>query len=306
MRPIHALGLLVPLAIGCGGGGDDTSDSPDDPDASTGGNPGFIVPPQIAMANVDGKEVGEADWTCLGQPSDDVVTAVEINLTGTLGAFADNGDPNPGGSVQVFEGIDYQTVVDEFGPTELDGAYQLTLPAGSGPRWGFKLTADNFLDTFLLNQYFDPNDTEQSLTINGISEGIASALPAIIGINRTEGTGVLAGALRDCQDREVSYVIATVSSTSGTPDHLEGAQTYYLDTGSELPVRHDQLAHTDTIGTFAVLELPVAATAYIQVWGFTEDSQVGQGADGLQLLAELESPVLGDNVITGSIEPLRE
>jgi hypothetical protein len=194
--------------------------------------------------------------------------------------------------------------VDTFGPTGVDGMYTLTLPVG-GTRWGFKVTQEDYTDTFLLNQYFEPATASQSQDISAISQGLTTALPAIIGIVRDPERGVLAGAIRDCQAREVSHAIATVSATSGQIDHLDGADTYYLDTSAGLPVRHDQLNQTDTIGLFAVFQLAETNSAFIQIWGFTDAGDIAQGEAGLTLLAELPSPVLADTVITGSIEPLR-
>jgi hypothetical protein len=271
-------------------------------------NEGFVEPVDennnflVTKANVDEEEVGAADWGCLGTASADEPTAVEITLTGALTDFQNMDNEIRDGNIEVFEEIDYQNPVDMAGPTLNDGLFELTLPAGT-ERWGFKLTAPDYMDTFLLNQYFDPDTAAQSQNISGISEGVATALPAIIGLTRTPGLGILAGAMRDCQEREVSYAVATVSATSGEVDHLDGAVTYYLDSGAGLPVRHDQLNYTDTIGTFAVFELPLTATAYIQVWGFVDDADTEDGE--MTLLAELPAPVVSDTVVTGSIEPLR-
>lgn len=288
----------------CGGGGDDGDDDAQ-PDAMVDeGNPGFIIPAEETKGWNDGTEVA-ADWSCLNTPTDDEATTVEITLTGVLNDFQDNDDEIRDATVTVFQGIDYNNADDEFGPTAVDGAYTLTLPVG-GTRWGFKVSADDYMDTFLLNQYFEPGTAAQSLNISAISQGLATALPAFIGINRTPGSGVLAGAIRDCAGNEVSGAIATVSSTSGTPTHLDGAATFYLQDSTSLPVKHDVLAATDSSGIFAVFELPVTATAYLQIWGFTDAADVAQGEAGLTLLSELASPVVADTVITGSYVPLRQ
>jgi hypothetical protein len=49
-----------------------------------------------------------------------------------------------------------------------------------------------------------------------------------------------------------------------------------------------------------VIQLPPAATAYVQMWGYPTDGEVG---GELKLISELAVPVLGDTVITGSYEP---
>ena len=294
LASVFSLGLLA-----CGGG-----------DVVEIENEGFVEPVDtegnflVTKANMDEEEIGAADWSCLGSPSDDEETTVAIHLTGALTDFQTMSNEIRDGNIEVFPDIDYQNPVDSFGPTLNDGLFDLDLPAGHA-RWGFKLTAPDYMDTFLLNQYFDPATAEQSQDISGISEGVATALPAIIGLTRTPGTGVLAGAMRDCSDHEVSFAVATVSDTPGSAEghQLDGAVTYYLDSGAGLPVRHDQLNYTDTIGTFAVFELPVSATAYIQGWGFKDAADTEDGE--MTLLAELPAPVVGDTVVTGSIQPLR-
>ena len=73
-----------------------------------------------------------------------------------------------------------------------------------------------------------------------MSNATAETLPALIGETRTPGTGVVAGALRDCQHHEISNFIATVSSTSGTATPIDGAETYYFSAGVDLPAHHNQ------------------------------------------------------------------
>jgi hypothetical protein len=293
--------MLVSALAACGGGGDDSSVQVD----AGLPNEGFVPPDHATMANMDDAEIGPADWSCLNTPTDDVATSVDLNLSGVVNDFQYMDNEVMGATVEAFAGIDHNNVLATDGPTDNTGAYTVTLPSGH-TRWGFKISAPDYMDTFLLNQYFDDQGgtvADQTLNISGISEGVATALPAIIGLVRTPGTGVLAGAMRDCAGNEVSYAVATVSATSGQPDHLDGAVTYYLDSGAGLPVRHDQLNHTDTNGLFAVFELPATEMAYIQVWGFVDAADLADGQ--MTLLAELPAPVVGDTVVTGSINPLR-
>lgn len=288
----YTIALTIPTLLGlaaCGGddgGGDDT------PDAAAA---------QATVAYNNGTATAP-DWTCLGTASDDTATTVDIDLTGKILDFQDDSEEVGSAMVEVFEGIDYQNPVDTAMTGELTGDYEVTLPAG-GTRWGFKVSAPDYETTFLLNQYMDPGTAAQTLNVSAISSSIATALPAIIGLTRTPGTGILAGAIRDCAGNEIEHAIATVSGTSGQMDPLPGADTYYLDGDPAFPKRHDQLAHTSSLGLFAVFELPESASAYIQVWGYVDEADTEDGE--MSLLAELESPVVGDTVITASIEPLR-
>jgi hypothetical protein len=308
MRLVHSFPFVLASSlalVACGGGGDDDGGDDDTagPDANVPSNEGFVPPDSVTKANEDGAEVGNANWDCLGTANPDVPTTTDIALSGLIEKFGADGVQD-GVTVEVFAGTNFQTILDTTdAPTDINGGYSLTVPMGHA-RYGFRMTGSEIMDTFLLNQYFEPANATQTRNISVVTTGIAAALPALVGIQRTEGTGVLAGAMRDCDGREVSFAVATVSSTAGAADHLEGAQTYYIDAGAGLPVRHDQLIHTDDNGLFAVFELPVTATAYIQIWGFIDDADLADGE--MTLLAELASPVVADTVITGSIDPLRQ
>jgi hypothetical protein len=128
-------------------------------------------------------------------------------------------------------------------------------------------------------------------------------LPALIGEQRTQGTGVIAGALRDCQNHEMSNFIATVSSVSATATAIDGAEAYYFSASAKVPVKHTQADASSQDGLFMVIQLPVEPSAYVQMWGFPTQADVDAG--NLKLISELKVPIIADTVITGSFEPLR-
>ncbi|HUH04457.1 MAG TPA: carboxypeptidase-like regulatory domain-containing protein [Kofleriaceae bacterium] len=298
-----ALGLVV-MAAGCGddGGGDPVRER------------GFTTPMTVTKAydEVGGvwQEQGNANFGCLNTATDDTATTLEVTLTGTVEDFQ-TGNAVPGATVTIFDDVE---VSNPFATVTSDenGDYTATIPAGT-TRFGFKMVAEGQMETLLLNQYLDPNTAAQSLTIGSVSELTANALPAFIGVTRTAGRGVLAGAMRDCDNNEVGGAIATVSSVSGSPEHLDATEcteekpctsSYYFSAGStSLPVRHSQQAHTNFDGLFMTIELPPNPTSYLQVWGFTGDQD--PASDDLTLLAEIASPVLADVMVTFSLEPLR-
>lgn len=296
--------------LGCGGGGGGT------PDAGAG-NEGF-VPPDVTTKAYDEQgsgnwvEVGDADWSCLNTPSDDMANSVEITLNGRTEDFQ-TGDDLPNATVTVFDDIE---VDNPFATATSDatGNFTMTIPTGH-TRLGFKVVADGQMETLLLNQYLEPATATQTLTIGSVSQLTANALPAFIGVTRTPGRGVLAGAIRDCNNNEVGGAVATVSSTSGTATNLTGPectadttacnQTFYFSAGStSLPTRHSLNSYTNTDGLFMDIELPVTTNAYLQVWGFTKDQD--PAADDMTLLAEIPSPVFADTIVTFSLEPLRQ
>jgi hypothetical protein len=293
------LACFLVLGLGFGCGGDDADDTPD------AGLGGFAPPDVIAHAYEENDDVytdlGEADFSCLNTATDDAATSVEVALTGTIGDFQ-TGDDAPEVTAEAFKLIDWQNPF-ATATSDDDGNYAMTVPIGV-TRFGFKMTSEDIMDTFLLNQYVEPDQAEQRLSIDSVSILTANALPAFIGVTRTPGLGIVAGAMRDCQDREVKGTIATVSSVSGTATHLAGATTYYFSAGSTtLPVRHVQQPYTNGDGLFMTIEVPTTASAFLQVWGFISGQD--PAVDELTLLAEIPTPVLEDTVVTFSLEPLR-
>lgn len=288
--------LLTSLvaAAACGGDGGTTP-----PDAAV--DIGFNKPAASLKANMGDMEVGAADLGCLGTPANDPATTVTVTLATTVRDFQRN-TTVPNAVVTAFRGVEVNQPFDTK-TADGDGAVSITIPVGV-KRFGFKMTDPSSLDTLLLNQTVDPGMMNQTLgSIQTVSKSTATLLPALINKTRTAGTGVLAGAMRDCQDREISNFIATVSSTPGTATPLPGADTYYFDAMADLPVRHNQLASASGNGLFMVIEIEPAAMAYVQVWGYPTDADLA--ADNLKLIAELQAPVIADTVITGSYEPLR-
>ena len=310
------IGSLAAM-VACGGDDDDGGDGDGgDADAAVPlGNPGFITPVQtpVAYLEVGGvwEEQGPADFDCLNTASDDASSAEDRTLTGKTEDFQ-TGDVVDNVDLGLFESGVVTGDPLETANSDNMGNYSITIPSGM-TRIGFRSTdpeESRFLDTYLFNQYFAPEETDPSETLNSVSFLTANALPAFIGVMRTEGLGVLAGSFRDCQDREVQGVIATMSSTacagnaSCTPEHLDGAQTYYFSAGStSLPVRLSQAQATNKDGLFVVIEVPPSGNGFLQVWGFPTQADLDNG--DLQMLAEIASPVLADSVITTSMEPLR-
>jgi hypothetical protein len=304
-----ALGSLL-VMVGCGGEDDD----------DVVGNPGFILPPadEVPQAYLEVGGVweaqGPADFTCLGTASADQATTIEITLSGVTEDFQ-TGDVVDNVDVGLFNaGSDLTGTPVTSTTSDGEGNYSLAIPVGS-KRLVFRSTdpeGTRFLDTYLFNQLLEPDVAAQTETLNSVSNLTANALPAFIGVMRTEGLGVLAGAFRDCREREVDGVIATVSGTSCAGggcdpddlDHLDGAQTYYFSAQStSLPVRLSQQPNTNHDGLFVVIELPPEQESFLQVWGYKDSADAA--SQTLSLLGEIPSPALADSVITASMEPLR-
>jgi hypothetical protein len=286
-----AYALLLPLAA-CGGG-----DDPVDPNA---------LPLQAWSESGDVFTEQTLDVSCLNTPSADVPQSAPTITLDTMVTDFQTGAATPNAVVTAFAGADQSAVI---GTATADGTGALTIQLSMTPahtRFGFKMVCatppcdPDFYDTFLLNQYIDPampNQTSPS-EISTVSKATGAAIPALVGISRTTGTGVLAGALRDCQLHELSNFTATVSSQSGVKSELTGARTFYFQNG--LPARNTVVPIANKDGLFAILELPPTQTAYVQMWGYLDQAAVDAGEE--TLLSELAVPVIADNMITGSYE----
>jgi len=310
MKRLFICGFALAMGGACGGSGDgNTTEEPLE-------NPGFIRPGTSdanwdqaitwAYSEIDGvfTDEGPADWSCYNTPSADAPTASEVQVTGILKDFQTDKEL-PEAEIHIF------TDVKAIGGTGLDNAvtdedgnYSLTLAAGA-ERAAFRVVARGQMDTYTLNQAISSSAT-QEVEINSVSLLTANALPAFIGVTRTPGLGVLAGAIRDCNNNEVAGAIVTVSSVAGSPEHLDGALTYYFsaEANNSLPVRHNLAANTNKDGRFTVLELEQDESAYLQVWGFMDGQD--PSSDDLTLLAEIPSPILPDSVVISRMEPLRQ
>jgi hypothetical protein len=258
-------------------------------------------------------DLGVADLTCLGTPSDDQATTVAVTLNTKVKDF-ESGKAVPQSTVTAFAGINFAQAFDTQ-TSDANGFATFTVPVGT-KRFGFKMTSGTQLPTFLLNQLIKPTDAVQPtgtcdpapcrMDVQSVSTSTGQLLPALIGEQRKMGTGVIAGALRDCQDHEMSNFIATVSTTKGDAAILTGAEAYYFSfsAGTDLPAHHSQQDASSADGLFMVIQLPPTDAAFVQMWGYPTDADLA--ADQLKLIAELQVPVLPDTVITGSYSPLRQ
>lgn len=300
-------------------GGDDGNSMPDA--ADNGFNPPTVTlkaNKEITGSDGEWEELGDADLSCLGTASSDAATTTAITLNLIVTDFqSDQAVPNA--TVKVFPNqMDSAPFATQTADT--DAHLTVMIPAGT-KRFGYKMESMNALPTFLLNQKLDdPTLTPQPPgtcmdgtntvpcrdEIQSVSNATAATLPALIGQTRIVGTGVVAGALRDCQNHEISGFIATMSSTPTTATPLMGSEAYYFDPSVSLPVNHRRAQFGSADGLFMIIQVPTTnPMGYVQMWGYPTAGDMAMGMSGLKLIAELSVPVFADTVITGSYEPLR-
>jgi hypothetical protein len=302
--------ILTTCLWGCGddsGGGDGdggggTADGPTVNCAANGGADCFEMP---TAAMVKGDTTTPANFSCA--PETLTTRDSEMVVTGTIVDFQ-NGNELPGATIKAFFTSNITGAFDAMATADGTGAYSITLPAGAKSRmnWLMERTEDG-LPTYALNVPLD-------ITMNPVTEYerenisllTANALPAFIGHARTNGLGVVAGGVEDCDGDSVQHAIGTIASaeSDGNANNIAfiaGAEVYYFISG--LPTRRNQRGDTNTDGVFVAIEIPVTAQAYLQVWGFTSEADVAMGKAGLKLVAELPTTVIGDAVLAIGMNP---
>lgn len=263
------------------------------------GGPGPSLPTAVTRAYVESggtwTEVGDADWSCLGLPSTDPPPGAAIAVTGIVRDWR-RGDGVGGLSVSAW------AMPDPVGPS-LGGATTSTEVATRGRfaatlevlpptarRYGFTVAGPGVLTTHALARLVVDGAT--ALDLPALSESIANALPALVGVNRDVGAALGLGALRDCQGRTVANTVVIASATAGAFAPPPGPRTYYFAPGSGLPVRPSEAPVTAADGRFLAIDLSPERPTFVQAWGFRDAGELAAGS--LTLLAEVPAPTIAN------------
>ncbi len=302
--PSLALCMGLAALAGCGGDSGSGADAGSD---NVLADLGFATPTEATTAYTEGATgwdlVGPANWSCLGQGITEVPSTTDITLTGALLDFQTD-EPIIGGNITLYgdEGITGTELATTT--SDADGNYEFTLPTGH-THWAYKMEVEDALDTYSLNQYYEPDVAAQTDDIDSVSLLTAQALPAFIGVTRTPGLGIIAGSIRDCDGNVVSGAVAAVSDTQNDVNHVDGGVSYYFSAANtSLPVRHSLQSMTNTDGVFVTIELPPGQERFLQVWGFVDDADLADGE--MTLLAQVPTPIIADSVVTVSLRPLQQ
>lgn len=292
---------LVSVLAACGGDDEMMEEDKGQPEI------GFATPTEVTSSYREldpGWElVGAADWSCLGTASDESVTTADINLSGFVQDFQSK-DLIPGAEITLYGDGGISSTSLATATADIDGNYTMTLPPGQ-TLWAFKLETEDALDTYTLNEYFDPAVTDQMSIIDSVSVSTAQTLPAFIGVDRTPGLGIVSGSIRDCKGNRVRGAVVTTSSTLDVVNPVEGSVAYYFSAApTSLPVRHSQQSATNDDGVFVVIELPPGQERYLQIWGFVDDADLADGE--MTLLGQVATPIVADAVVKVTTRPLRQ
>jgi len=246
-----------------------------------------------------------ADFTCLGTPdSSQASTFDQVTFTGVLKDFQSK-EPVDGAEIAVWtdlatigQAATRKAAVTSGG----DGTFSVTVSGLAGLRrlhWRSSKEGTAF-PTWELNDPFKPDQATQSTERSSVSIVTGNLLPALAAVSRTEGKGIIAGAVRDCNRKEVGNAIATVLGADGKP--LPYMQVVYMS-DSDLPRRRDpktlhSLATNPQNGIFVVVNVP-PSTSLVTL---AVDGKVG----GVRKrLSQFDAPVFADTVVVVDADPLR-
>lgn len=289
---VALVGLALSTAVGCGG-----DDAPADSDAGTSDLP------VLSTGTITNPAEGTPDYACLGSrtrpaPGDLVTTTFELR---------DFESEAPVGNVRVwlFPDNDVRDACDGT-CTELltgaDGNASAMLPANGWyayrvlPRAGATAVM-TVVDSL---QYNEPAPAEggRSVTGNSVSEGTLRLIPAVLGIDRQPGTGVLAGTISDCNETPVYG--ARVRAFDGDTEIEMGtaARTpqYRYFNGDSFP--SDIGTHTHVDGLYVGIQIPADRLVRVEAWGRPDEGPERRiGCEAVRVLANAVTIV--------NIEPLR-
>ncbi len=264
---------------------------------------------------------GDPDYTCVGSADPALSFSSDTEVSGVVEDFE---------TELAVEGIvvnSYASLNDLLNDTPYDtsepssptGEYAVTIPANT-PRVHFKMvdpSGSDYYDTIELNEPVAgmPPGPPQTTGKDRIAVSAITMLsvPAILGINRIEGTGIVAGKVYDCQRETMEW--AAQRAYDGPPEDTdrtlisvyEGADRNSFYFGNGMPVRNR--IFTDVNGQFIIANLPVSPGAFLtmEMWGRLEADWLPSGYEDCTegcLVSIQDIPILADTIVVTDMLPL--
>lgn len=264
---------------------------------------------------------GDPDYSCVGEADPANTFGVETEISGIVLDFEEDWEVQ-NVVVHVFSSL--QDLLDDnpydsSAPSSPTGEYTVSVPGGV-PRFHFKMeiaTGTDYYDTMELNEPI-AGLSPSAPTTTGKDRLIVSAVtmetvPAILGIARLAGTGIIAGKVYDCNRMEVEY--AAQRAYDSGPENparelisvYEGPARNSFYFGNEMPVRNRQF--TDVNGQFIIANVPYAAGTFVtmEMWGRLQPAWLPAGHEDCTegcLISIQDIPVLPDTIIVTDMSPL--
>ncbi len=234
--------LLIVGAAGCGSGTKAPADQP-----------------AVYVQPTPSDPMGPANLGCVGGHADPAAPTATTAVDVVVKDF-EKSTPVMGATVEVYLSLAHVNAMmpdGSSGPTDASGTATLTVPPGSY-RVIFRTSgAPNTIETIEFNRAY--NDAQRF----SVSQATKQEIPALVSVVPDDTLGVVAGSLRDCQEREMGGITFTATSSGGTFDST--AMTFYfvdimggaIDGGvATTTVPSVQQKYTSGDGVFAILNVP--------------------------------------------------
>ncbi|MES2640879.1 MAG: hypothetical protein V4850_15425 [Myxococcota bacterium] len=287
-----ALPLLALLLSACPQTDGTADDKGDDTSSTTGRTfEDFVYVTTPWVGNTDeciAGKVQTVDPSCI----------VDLSVTGTIEDF-ESGDTVPDATVQIWNSDSIGGSADETTVSDGDGNFTLEstqscTPLAYGtstpPEW------EETKDTFEVHQVFGYSaDGSSDEIFNSVSDSTSKVIPALIGVEWDQTTGIIAGTAYDCDVNPVQF--AQVFIHDGNGNIPETGDVFYFSEsgGTSLPTSIDAQPHTNTNGLWVVVNVP-AGTWTAEMWGYDGAEHVLMGATVLEISA---GSVNISNIYTG-------
>jgi hypothetical protein len=297
-------GMVVCVAALLGGCSDDDGGSNDNGNANA--TPDHLSDETMVTPT------GTPDFTCVGGADPAMVYTTETEISGIVQDFEEDWAVE-GVCVSVFETLDdllNDNPFDTSAETGPNGSYTLLAPANVA-RMQFKIWDPTFEDYFITLELNEPvagmppgppQSTGKDRLV--ISDVTMQTVPAILGIQRVAGTGIVAGRVYDCNRDELQYAaMRAYDGPESDPARqllsvYEGPNRNAFYFADGMPVRGQMF--TDPEGQFLIANLAPTPGDFItmEFWG-----RYGDCPDGC-LISTQEIPVVPDSIVVTDMLPL--
>lgn len=194
----------------------------------------------------------DANLSCLGTFKDPAGPTAATPVDMTVKDF-EKSTPVTGATVEVYTSLaqfNAKTPATMAGPTTADGKVTLMMPAGFY-RVIFRTTADPLktIETVEFNRVWDD---KERVSVSNATKG---EIPGLVSVVPDDTKGVVAGDLRDCDNKPVGGLLFNVTSTGGSFDG-KSLTFYFLDVDASTTVPARSQKWTSGDGVFATLNVP--------------------------------------------------
>ena len=276
---MSALTILMLAPLGCAAAGGNT-DGP----AETG-NTG-----RDFSYYVDTTTPYVGDNTCIGGSFREVDPAkqVEVSFNGEVHDFQTE-DTVPDATVKYWFSDDISGSPDEEHTADGDGRFTTTLKVCTPQAYGTFTPVDweETVDTYEVHQIYG-YDADGSIDewVNSVSVATSNIIPAVIGIEWDETTGIIAGTAYDCgtgvegEPEFFGHAQIFIHDGNGTPP--EAGEVFFFD-DNDLPAAASSVSDVNpNNGLWVAVNVPVG-TWTVEMWGYDGAEYVNLGGTVLTI-----------------------